>query len=146
MIHTAVQIMSTPAQSGNLPSDRAVSTEAPEMLLIAFQPVVDTMENTTTRRLPQYPKEYRLHISAFFKHQRKDTYENVVIRKPVSPNDAVQAGSRQEKAFTTRMIAKQSQKFMPMLPPTIPVDRVATAILALNLEEVSSSKNGSLIS
>jgi len=132
--------MSTPTQSGHFLSDKAVSTEAPEMLLMAFQPMVDTMENSTTRRLPQYPKEYRLHISAFFEHQRKNTYENVVIRKPVSPNEAVQAGSRQERAFTTRIMAKQSQKFMPMLPPTIPVDKVATAIFALNLEEISSSK------
>jgi hypothetical protein len=43
-----------------LPSERAVRTEAPEMLLMAFQPVVETIEKMTTRRLPQYPKEYRL--------------------------------------------------------------------------------------
>ena len=57
MIQTIVQIIKTPAHCGHLPSDRALRTEAPEMLLIAFQPVVETMEKTTTRRLPQYPKE-----------------------------------------------------------------------------------------
>jgi hypothetical protein len=66
------------------------------------------------------------------------SYENVVIRKPVSPNDAVQAGRRQEAMFTTRMIAKPSQKDNPMLPPTIPVDKVATAMLALNLGKRSA--------
>ena len=60
MIQTIVQIINTPAHCGHFPSDRALRTEAPEMLLIAFQPVVETMEKTTTRRLPQYPKEYRL--------------------------------------------------------------------------------------
>ena len=53
MIQTVVQMMSTPAHCGHLLSDNAASTEAPDMLLIAFQPVVETMENTTTRRLPQ---------------------------------------------------------------------------------------------
>jgi len=66
------------------------------------------------------------------------SYEKVVIRKPVNPNDAVQAGRRQEAMFTTGMIAKQSQKDNPMLPPTIPVDKVATAILALNLGKRSA--------
>jgi hypothetical protein len=61
------------------------------------------------------------------------SYEKVVIRKPVNPKDAVQAGRRQDAMFTTRMIAKQSQNASPMLPPTIPVERVAMAILALNL-------------
>jgi len=60
MIQTVVQIMRTPAHWGHLPSERAVRTEAPEMLLMAFQPVVETIEKMTTRRLPQYPKEYRL--------------------------------------------------------------------------------------
>jgi hypothetical protein len=73
---------------------------------------------------------------AFAGHEA--SYENVVIRKPVNPNDAVQAGKRQEAMFTTRMIAKQSQKDNPMLPPTIPVDKVATAILALNLGKISA--------
>ena len=53
IIHTVVQIIKTPAHWGHLPSERAVRTEAPEMLFIAFQPVVETMEKTTTRRLPQ---------------------------------------------------------------------------------------------
>ena len=66
------------------------------------------------------------------------SYENVVIRKPVNPNDAVQAGRRQEAMSTTRMIAKQSQKDNPVLPPTIPVEKVATAILALNLGKRSA--------
>jgi hypothetical protein len=66
------------------------------------------------------------------------TYEKVVIRRPVKPNVAVQAGRRQETTFTKRIIAKQSQKDKPMLPPTIPVDSVATAMLALILEEVRS--------
>ncbi len=65
------------------------------------------------------------------------SYEKVVIRKPVSLNDAVQAGKRHDAMFTTRMIAKQSQNARPMLPPTIPVDKVATAMLALNLEHTS---------
>jgi len=65
------------------------------------------------------------------------TYEKVVMRRPVKPNEAVQAGKRQEAMFTTRMIAKQSQKESPILPPTIPVDSVATAMLALNLASVS---------
>lgn len=62
------------------------------------------------------------------------TYENVVIRSPVRPKDAVHAGNRQLARFTTRMMAKQSQKASPMLPPTIPVLSVATAIFALNLD------------
>lgn len=53
MIQTVVHMMSTPAHCGHRPSDRAASTDAPEMLLMAFQPVVETTENTTTRRLPQ---------------------------------------------------------------------------------------------
>lgn len=52
-IQTTVQMMITPAQVGHRPSERAFSTAAPEMELIAFQPVVATMEKTTTRRLPQ---------------------------------------------------------------------------------------------
>jgi len=59
-------------------------------------------------------------------------HEKVVIRRPVRPKEAVQAGRRQEATFTTRMMAKLSQKDKPMLPPTIPVDSVATAMLALN--------------
>ena len=65
------------------------------------------------------------------------TYEKVVMRKPVNPKEAVQAGSRQEATFTTRMIAKQSQNDKPILPPTMPVERVATAMLALNLVSIS---------
>jgi hypothetical protein len=61
------------------------------------------------------------------------------MRKPVKPKEAVQAGRRQEATFTTRMMARQSQKGRPMLPPTMPVDNVATAILALNLELISFS-------
>ena len=58
---TVVQMMMTPAQVGHFPSEMALSTMAPEVLFMAFQPVVAIMEKTTTRRLPQYPKEYRLH-------------------------------------------------------------------------------------
>jgi hypothetical protein len=50
----------TPAQVGNFPSNNALSTEAPEMELIAFQPVVAIIEKMTTSMLPQYPNEYRL--------------------------------------------------------------------------------------
>jgi hypothetical protein len=35
-------------------------TDAPEIELMAFHPVVAIIENTTTSMLPQYPKEYRL--------------------------------------------------------------------------------------
>lgn len=52
-IQTTVQIMITPAQVGHRPSLRAFSTAAPEIELIAFQPVVATMEKMTTRILPQ---------------------------------------------------------------------------------------------
>jgi hypothetical protein len=55
----------------------------------------------------------------------------------VSPNEAVHAGRRHEAMFTTKIIAKESQKERPILPPTIPVDNVATAILALNLQNTS---------
>jgi hypothetical protein len=133
--------MSTPAHCGHLLSDNAASTEAPEMLLMAFQPVVETIEKTTTRMLPQYPKEYRLQQILVENKKRswlqgQVAYEKVVIRNPVKPNDAVQAGNRQEIRFTTKMMAKQSKNEMPMLPPSIPVDNVATAMLALNLEDV----------
>lgn len=60
MIQTVVQMMITPAHWGHLLSDRAARTDAPEMELMTFQPVVDTIEKTTTRRFPQYPNEYRL--------------------------------------------------------------------------------------
>lgn len=53
MIQTVVVIMMTPAHAGSAPSDKAARQEAPEMAFIAFHPVVDIMENTTTRRLPQ---------------------------------------------------------------------------------------------
>jgi hypothetical protein len=65
------------------------------------------------------------------------TYENVVMRKPVNPNDAVHAGNKQLRRFTTTMIAKESQNARPKVPPTMPVDKVATAILALNLAFMS---------
>jgi hypothetical protein len=57
MIHTVVHIMMTPAHCGHFPSERAAKTEAPDIELMAFHPVVETIEKTTTRRLPQYPKE-----------------------------------------------------------------------------------------
>jgi hypothetical protein len=70
---------------------------------------------------------------------REISYENVVMRNPVKPKEAVQAGRRQEATFTTRMMTKQSEKDKPTLPPTMPVDSVATAILALNLERIRFS-------
>lgn len=70
---------------------------------------------------------------------RGTTYEKVVIRSPVSPNEEVHAGNRQLTTFTTTMMAKQSQKERPKAPPIIPVLRVATAILALNLDRSQSS-------
>jgi hypothetical protein len=57
MIQTLVHMMITPTQVGHEPPERAYNTEAPEMELIAFQPVVETIEKMTTRRLPQYPNE-----------------------------------------------------------------------------------------
>lgn len=53
-------MMMTPAHIGTLPFDNALSTEAPEIELMAFQPVVAIIEKTTTSMLPQYPNEYRL--------------------------------------------------------------------------------------
>jgi hypothetical protein len=50
-------MMITPAHVGHLPSERALRTEAPEIELMTFHPVVDTIEKTTTRRFPQYPNE-----------------------------------------------------------------------------------------
>lgn len=61
------------------------------------------------------------------------TYEKVVIRKPVSPNVAVQAGKRSLARLTIRMTIKQSQNPRPREPPREPTFKVATAILALNL-------------
>jgi len=55
------------------------------------------------------------------------------MRRPVKPNDAVHAGNKQLRRFTTTMIAKESKNARPKAPPTMPVDNVATAILALNL-------------
>lgn len=66
-----------------------------------------------------------------------NTYENVVILSPVNPNPAVQAGMRQASKFTTTIIAKQSQNARPMAPPVVPTFRVATAMLALNLDRQS---------
>ena len=57
MIHTEVVIITTPAQGGSVPFDTAARQDAPEIELMAFQPVVDIMENTTTSKLPQYPNE-----------------------------------------------------------------------------------------
>jgi hypothetical protein len=74
-----------------------------------------------------------LKVSWRFKGAR--SYENVVIRSPVRPKDAVQAGNRQLAILTTKMIAKQSQKDSPIEPPTVPALRVATAILALSLRQ-----------
>jgi hypothetical protein len=118
MIQTVVQIKMTPAHCGNLPSESAYRTEAPEILLTAFHPVVETILNTTTSKLPQYPKEY---------------LEKLVILSPVRPKVAVHAGKRQLARFTTTMIAKQSQNERPILPPIVPTLRVATAMFALNL-------------
>lgn len=53
IIHTVVVIMITPAHWGQFPFDRAARTDAPDIELIAFQPVVDTIENMTTSKLPQ---------------------------------------------------------------------------------------------
>lgn len=61
------------------------------------------------------------------------------MRKPVKPKEAVQAGKTQETTLTTRMMAKESQKERPMLPPTMPVDSVATAMFALSLRELDHS-------
>jgi hypothetical protein len=61
------------------------------------------------------------------------TYEKVVIRSPVRPKVAVHAGIAQVNMFIAIIIAKLSQKFRPIIGPTMPVLRVATAILALNL-------------
>lgn len=58
--HTNVHITITPAHVGNFPFDNALRTDAPEIELMAFHPVVAIIENTTTSMLPQYPKEYRL--------------------------------------------------------------------------------------
>ncbi|KAF7185522.1 hypothetical protein HII31_13146 [Pseudocercospora fuligena] len=115
--------MITPAHAGRAPPE-AARQEAPEMELIAFQPVVEIKEKATHRQLPQYPKEYRL---------------NVVIRSPVRPNVAVHAGNMHASRLTTIIIAKLSQKLRPILGPTIPVDRVATAKFALNLMHVSAA-------
>ena len=62
------------------------------------------------------------------------SYEKVVILRPVRPKEAVHAGRRQLIRFITTMMAKQSQKERPIEPPTIPVDNVATAMLALSLQ------------
>lgn len=88
------------------------------MALIAFHPVVETMEKTTTRKLPQYPKLKR---------------EKVVILRPVSPKVAKKPGKRQLMRLVTTMIGRLSQKASPMLGPTMPVLSVATAMFALSL-------------
>lgn len=61
----------------------------------------------------------------------------MVMRRPVKPKDAVHAGNMQVMRFMTTIIAKLSQKDRPIDPPTMPVDRVATAMLALSLRLVS---------
>jgi hypothetical protein len=118
MIQTVVVMMITPAHSGQLPLESAYRTDAPEIELMAFQPVVEAIENTTTKRFPQYPKEYRL---------------KVVMRSPERPNPDVHAGKRQLSKLVIRMIRKECTKFSPMTPPNVPTFRVATAILALSL-------------
>lgn len=57
---TNVHMTMTPAHVGNFPFDNALRTEAPEIELIAFHPVVAIIEKTTTSMLPQYPNEYLL--------------------------------------------------------------------------------------
>lgn len=64
---------------------------------------------------------------------QRRSYEKLVMRRPVRPKDAVQAGIMQAKTLMTTMIAKLDQKSRPMLGPTMPVLTVATAIFALNL-------------
>jgi len=61
------------------------------------------------------------------------TYEKVVIRSPVKPNAAVQAGRRSLKRFTIKITMKLSQKDKPKEPPSTPVLSVATAIFAFSL-------------
>jgi hypothetical protein len=46
-------IIMTPAQAGSVPFDAAAKHEAPDIELIAFHPVVEIIEKTTTSRLPQ---------------------------------------------------------------------------------------------
>lgn len=148
--HTNVHMTITPAHVGNLPSDRAWRTDAPEIELIAFQPVVAIMEKTTTSMLPQYPNEYRLWYNSMLasrqgvkdkKHRVIGTaYEKVVILRPVNPAVAVHAGSRSLVTFTTKMTMKHSQNPSPREPPRDPMFRVATAILALNLWAVYEHK------
>jgi hypothetical protein len=69
----------------------------------------------------------------FIMDRLRESYENVVMRSPVSPKPAVQAGMRQDTRLTMTMIAKQSQKDKPIEPPILPMFNVATAMLALNL-------------
>lgn len=65
------------------------------------------------------------------------THEKVVMRSPVKPNAAVQAGIRSLKRFTIRITMKLSQKDRPMEPPNVPVLSVATAMFALSLSHTS---------
>lgn len=46
-------MITTPPHAGKVPSESAAKQEAPEIALMAFQPVVETIENTTTSKLPQ---------------------------------------------------------------------------------------------
>lgn len=136
-IQTNVHMRMTPAQMGHFPSDRALSTDAPEIELIAFQPVVAIIENITTSMFPQYPNEYRL-VRLVSQGRNMGfsqicTYENVVIRRPVKPTVAVHAGRRSLVRLTTRMTMKQSQNPRPRDPPRDPMLRVAMAMLALSL-------------
>jgi len=61
------------------------------------------------------------------------TYENVVMRSPVSPKTAVHAERTLLVRLTINMMMKQSQNESPREPPREPMFRVATAMLALNL-------------
>lgn len=70
-------------------------------------------------------------------NRSKMSHEKLVIRRPVKPKDAVQAGIIHAKTLMTTMIAKLDQKSRPMLGPTIPVLTVATAMFALSLQNIS---------
>ena len=67
-------------------------------------------------------------------HKSEDTfaYEKEVMRNPVKPKPAVQAGMNVLKKFTTRIIAKEPQKERLITLPRVPTLSVATGMLALN--------------
>lgn len=52
-IQTDTVMIMTPPHAGKVPLESAAKQEAPEIALMAFQPVVETIENTTTSKLPQ---------------------------------------------------------------------------------------------